>query len=119
MAVAALGAACLEERPRLAPPLLAILLDDTAACSPDTLTGTARAQDPDGIDSLWVTVDEVEHGLDGDLERVFAARFRLPVRAGLSAGDSVEVVLRARDLSGFSDTLRQGLEVIAPCPVTT
>lgn len=119
MAGAALGAACLEERPRLAPPLLAILLDDTAACSPDTLTGTARAEDPDGIDSLWVTVDQMEHGVDGELDRVFAVRFELPVREGLSGGSTVEVVLRARDLSGFSDTLRQGLKVIAPCPATT
>jgi hypothetical protein len=118
VAAAALGAACLEARPRLAPPLLAILLDDTAACSPDTLTGTARAEDPDGIDSLWITVDQMEEGVDGELERVFEARFRLPVRAGFTPGDTVEVALRARDLSGFADTLRRALEVI-PCPATT
>lgn len=115
MALAAPGAACVEERPRLAPPFLALLLDDTAACSPDTLTGSVRAEDPDGIDSLWVTVDGVEQGVDGELERVFQAPFRLAVRAGLSPGDSVAVVLRARDLAGFSDTLRRALAVI-PCP---
>lgn len=81
-------------------------------CSPDTLEGELRAADPDGIDSVWITVDEREEGVDGLLEPVFAARFRLPVRAGLGEGTPVGVVLRARDLAGFTDTLERTLPVV-------
>ena len=115
---AALGAACLEERPRPAPPRLTLILDDATVCSPDTVSGTVRADDPDGIDSLWVTVDQEESGVDGLLERSFEARFRLPVRAGLSTGSTVDVLVRARDLAGFEDTLERALAVIS-CTATT
>ena len=118
MVAAAIGAGCLEERPRPSPPILSLVLDDTATCSPDTATGAIRAEDPDGIDSLWLTVDQMEEGVDGLLERVFEAHFRLPVREGLAPGSVMQVVLRARDLAGFSDTLRRSVGVIA-CPATT
>jgi hypothetical protein len=112
-AAAALAAGCSEERPRLSPPLVTLQLDDTVACSPDTLSLTARAEDPDGIDSLWVSVDQAVEGVDGLLQRVFEARLRVPVRAGLVPGNAVDVMLWARDLAGFQDTVRRALGVIA------
>jgi hypothetical protein len=115
---AAVGAACLEERPRPAPPLLALALDAATVCTPDTLTGRARAEDPDGIDSLWIATDQSEEGVDGLLERVFETRFRLPVRGGLATPGSIEVVVRARDIAGFSDTLRRTVAVIACTAIT-
>ncbi|HXF96742.1 MAG TPA: hypothetical protein VNI61_11645 [Gemmatimonadales bacterium] len=98
--------------------MLALTLDTALVCSPDTLTGVLRAEDPDGLDSLWLTVDENEVGVDGGLREVFESRFRMPIRAGLNPGATLEVVLRGRDLAGFSDTLRRSVGVTR-CDVTT
>jgi hypothetical protein len=103
-------AGCLEERPRPGPPQLTVTLDRTTVRSstpptpPDTLTGTVRAEDPDGIDSVWVTVDGVAAAEDGVLERVFTSRFRFPIAAGKTDGTQVPVEVRARDIAGFQVT---------------
>jgi hypothetical protein len=80
---------------------------------PDTLTATVRAEDPDGVDSVWVTVDSVAAGEDGSLDRVFTAQFRFPIGAGKSAGTHVPVQLRARDGAGFQAT-RDSFVVVVP-----
>jgi hypothetical protein len=70
--------------------------------SPDTLTGSVRAQDPDGIDSVWLSVDSAPPiGADGLLEPTFLATFRAAVRNGHVLGDHVSVRLTARDLAGY------------------
>lgn len=111
-------AACFEERPRPAPPVLTLTLDATSVCTPDTLTGRARAQDPDGIDSLWIAMGSQEWGMDGRLQRVFEQSISLAVPPGLEADTALAVALRARDLAGMSDTLRREVRVI-PCTATT
>ncbi|MGH7699064.1 MAG: hypothetical protein ACREMJ_00870 [Gemmatimonadales bacterium] len=98
--------------------MLTLTLDATTVCSPDTLTGRARAQDPDGIDSVWVTLDGQEWRLDGRLERAFEHALTLPVPPGLAEGTAVAVALRARDLAGMSDTVQHDVVVI-PCTATT
>src|SRR6266496_528184 len=72
LAASCLAASCLTERPRPAPPTIAITLDKTtvqsrnAPAPPDTLTVTVRAADPDGIDSAWVQLDgDPPLGADG------------------------------------------------------
>lgn len=80
--------------------------------SPGQVTGTVRASDPDGIDSVWITVGGGVQGADGFFERDFQAPFDMPVEAGLPDGTPVEVRLRGRDLAGFSHTLRDTVTVI-------
>jgi hypothetical protein len=86
-------AGCLSERPRPAPPQLAIVLARTVR-SPDTLRGTIHAEDPDGIDSVWLTVGSAPRlGQDGLLETVFDAPFVVVIPRGLSPGDRIPVVV--------------------------
>lgn len=63
-----------------------------------------RAEDPDGIDSVWVTVDAVVAAEDGMLERVFTSRLRFPIAAGKTDGTQIPVEIRARDIAGFQVT---------------
>ena len=95
-------AACLGDRPRPAPPVLEITLDKDSVRSPDTLTGIVRAEDLDGIDSVWITVDTLRVGDDGFFEQTYQSRFRLPIRTGYVLGDRILVRLQARDVMGFT-----------------
>lgn len=101
------SASCLEERPRPGPPLLTFTLEKTTVRSnnpptpPDTLSGTVRAEDTDGLDSVWVTVDSAVAGEDGRFDRVFSAPFRFLIGAGKTPGTVLPVQIRARDIAGF------------------
>ncbi|HET7791381.1 MAG TPA: hypothetical protein VFK78_11360 [Gemmatimonadales bacterium] len=101
--VAGAVAAC-SDRPRPGPPRLSITLDETQVHSPDTLTGTLDASDPDGIDSIWLTVDSTRAGDDGLLQENFGERFALPVQSGHTPGFIVGVRLEARDVSGYTSS---------------
>lgn len=68
---------------------------------PDTLQGTVRAEDADGLDSIWVKVDSTEVGVDGSFDQVFSAPFRFVIAAGKLQGTHVPVQFRARDIGGF------------------
>jgi len=92
----------LGDRPRPAPPVLEITLDKDSVRSPDTLTGIVRAEDLDGIDSVWITVDTLRVGDDGFFEQTYQSRFRLPIRTGYVLGDRILVRLQARDVMGFT-----------------
>jgi len=104
VALAGVGA-CVEERPRPGPPVLQIAFDRDSIQSPDTLTGTVQARDPDGLDSIWLTVNSSRTGEDGLLQGSFVSRFRSTIPAGLTPGLRLPVRVEARDLSGFSSTL--------------
>ena len=106
------GAACIEERPRPGPPALSITFDRTDVQSPDTLTGRVRAEDADGLDSVWLTVDSSRSGEDGFLERVFSSRFRFNLRPGIPAGTVVPVRLEARDVGGLISVLDTNVTVV-------
>lgn len=97
--------ACLEERARPAPPLLRVTLNQTQVTSPDTFTGTIRAEDLDGIDSVWVTVDDERAGEDGFFETVVVLPFRFLIAPGLPATTVLPVRIEARDIAGFNTTL--------------
>jgi hypothetical protein len=109
-----LVAACLEERPRPAPPVLRITLDQVEVTSPDTFTGTVRAEDLDGIDSVWVTVDMERAGEDGLFRTVLVAPFRFVIPPGLPATSVLPVRFEARDIAGFSSTLDTIIRVVLP-----
>jgi hypothetical protein len=101
----ALAAACFGERERPAPPRLELLLTRHTVRSPDQLTMTVRARDPDGLDSLWLRFDQREDGIDGLLDQTLEAQLTMPVRSGHAQGTALELRLRGRDLAGFSDTV--------------
>src|SRR5207249_7343040 len=88
-----LAAGCLTERPRPAPPTLALSLNKTTVRSrttpaPDTLVVTVRAEDADGIDSVWVQLDDQEPlGADGLFDPVLEGPFRLVVPAGFDQAE--------------------------------
>ncbi len=60
-----------------------------------------RASDPDGLDSVWVALDNVENGEDGGFDRSFSSRWRFVVTAGRPEGDRLTLTFRARDIAGF------------------
>jgi hypothetical protein len=93
--------ACQTDRDRPGPPRLAITLNQDSVHSPDSLTGTVRADDPDGIDSVWLLVDTTLSAGDGLLDHTFIATFRSGVNGGHVLGDRVPVRLTARDISGY------------------
>lgn len=94
--------ACQTNRDRPGPPRLSITLTQDSVHSPDTLTGTLRADDVDGIDSVWLSVDSAPPlGADGALDQTFLATFRADVPSGHVLGDRVSVRFTARDISGF------------------
>lgn len=68
---------------------------------PDTLAGTVRAEDADGLDSVWVSVDSAVAGEDGGFDQVFSSRFRFLIGAGKSQGTQIPIQFRARDIAGF------------------
>ncbi|HEX4574493.1 MAG TPA: hypothetical protein VH158_05130 [Gemmatimonadales bacterium] len=108
--LAASASACLSERPRPAPPALAVVLQATAVHSTtpnDTLGGSVRVEDAAGIDSVWLQVDGTTAAADGLLAPIYQSPFRVAIPAGLAAGTRVPVSLAARDVVGFrsqSDT---------------
>jgi hypothetical protein len=94
--------ACQTDRDRPGPPRVGITLDQDSVTSPDTFTGTVRANDPDGIDSLWLSVDSATPlGADGLLQPSFQAPFRAEIPAGHVLGDHIPVNLTARDIAGY------------------
>jgi hypothetical protein len=107
--------ACQADRDRPGPPRLSITIDHDSVQSPDTLTGTLRAEDADGIDSVWLSVDSAPPiADDGRLEPNFLASFRTAIRSGHLPGDHVSMLLSARDLAGFVAGLDTFVVVTGP-----
>jgi len=92
--------------------MLSVTLNPSQVTSPDTLSGTLRAEDRDGIDSVWVTVDMQRAGTDGFFDRVVLAPFRFMIPAGLTPGTLVDVRIEARDIAGFHSILDTSVTVI-------
>ena len=107
-----LATACFEERPRPAPPLLRVTLNQTQVTSPDTFTGTIRAEDLDGIDSVWVTVADERAGQDGLFRTVAVYPFRFLIGPGLPSTTVLPVRVEARDIAGFSTMLDTTIMVV-------
>jgi hypothetical protein len=82
-----------------------IVLSRDTVRSPDTLTGSIRVEDGDGIDSVWVTVDTVRRGEDALFDRVFTSPFRFAIGGGHVLGDRIPVRVQARDIVGYVGVL--------------
>lgn len=112
LAAAAVFAACAEDRPRPAPPLLSIFFDSTTVHSPGQLTGIVQAQDPDGIDSVWLVVDADTGGDNGGFNELYEAPFQFTIDSGHTPGFRVPIKFWARDVVGFVDTLDTTVVVV-------
>jgi hypothetical protein len=77
------------------------------------VAGTVGAEDADGVDSVWVSVDLVVAGVDGRFERSFSAPFRVAIAAGKAAMTRIPIQFRARDVAGFMAT-RDTFVVVVP-----
>ncbi len=112
-------AGCIEDRERPAPPRLSFTFDRTTVRSinppapQDSISGSIQARDPDGIDSVWVKVDQIEAGDDGGLDPSFNRRFSFTVQAGKPPTTQIPVRFRARDLAGF-EVQRDTYVVVIP-----
>jgi len=112
---AAATLACQTNRDRPGPPRLTLTIDQDSVRSPDTVTGSLRADDVDGIDSIWLSVDSAPPlGADGLLEPTFIATFRTGIRGGHVLGDRVSVHFTGRDLSGYVGELDTFVVVKGP-----
>ena len=101
--------------------MVSITLDKDSVRSgtnpPDTLTGTIRAQDADGIDSVWLQLDdEPPIGKDGLLQTSFQSPFRVAIPAGFGSGARLPVTLEARDVTGFRSVLDTMVRVAGAGP---
>lgn len=108
-------AGCLGERERPGPPQLTYSIDDPSVTTSrtDTVAGNVRVEDPDGIDSVWVTLDSMKRGEDAGFDRVFSSRYRFVVAPGRGLGEQVPLRVRARDISGF-EVQRDTYVVVIP-----
>lgn len=61
-----------------------------------------RAQDGDGIDSIWVTAGTQEWTDDGGFTQAISTRYRLIIPSGTPAGTQIPMSFRARDAAGFA-----------------
>lgn len=93
--------------------MLTLTLDRDTVFSPDTLTGRVRAEDPDGIDSVWLSFGGDTFAADGFLEPFLDRPFALDVAAGRGPGSQLPISLRGRDLAGFSHTVSDSVRVVA------
>jgi len=93
--------------------VLTLALDSDTVFSPDTLTGRVRAEDPDGIDSVWLSFEGDTSAADGLLEPVLDRAFAVEVLGGRAPGDVLAISLRGRDLAGFSHTVSDSVRVVA------
>jgi len=84
-----------------------------SASKADTVSGSVRAQDTEGLDSVWVSVDSVVKGADAGLQRSFSSGYRFVVPAGRTPGNQIPLSFRARDISGFA-TQRDTYVVVVP-----
>jgi hypothetical protein len=66
------------------------------------VAGTVHVEDPDGVDSVWVTLETVQIGFDGGFNRVFDSRYRFVVGRGFNPGEQIPLRFRARDIAGFA-----------------
>lgn len=60
-----------------------------------------RAQDADGIDSLWITAGSQRWTADGGFSRVISTRYRLIIPSGTQPGTQIPMSFRARDAAGL------------------
>ena len=79
----------------------------------DTVAGVVTAADPDGIDSVWVSVGSEQHSADGGFNRTFSYHYRVVIPSGQQPGTHIPMSFRARDVAAFQ-TQRDTYVVVVP-----
>lgn len=94
---------------------MAFTIDDTTVASSrtDTVSGSVHVVDPDGIDSVWVSVGSERQVHDGGFSPGFTATYRFIIPAGQQAGTHISMSFRARDVAAF-ETQRDTYVVVVP-----
>jgi hypothetical protein len=69
--------------------------------------------DPDGIDSVWVTVGSSQEAQDGGFSQTFNSRYRVAVPPGEPPGAHLPMSVRTRDVAAFV-TQRDTYVVVIP-----
>jgi hypothetical protein len=93
--------ACNPSRTRPGPP--SVTIDPPAGStvfSPDTLAFVVVAQDPDGLDSLSVTVLDATKAYNADFNTEFTVNVAVLVPSGIAPGNLITIFARARDITG-------------------
>jgi len=104
---AVLAAACSDPRPRPVPPTLRITLDTARVTSPGQIVGTIYTADPDGVDSLIVSLHSADDRFSDDslffpdnpFEEARPLRWRVP--PGLASGVEIDIFARAVSYLGL------------------
>ena len=116
-ALLVLVAGCETSRTRPGPPTVTI--DPPAGStvfSPDTLDFSVLVQDPDGIDSVIVTVLDTTKGFNADFNTEATVQISILVPSGLTPGTILKILARARDLTGESTLDSASVTVIKRTP---
>ena len=81
---------------------MSFTIDDPLVVSTrqDTVAGDIQVDDADGIDSVWVKLENVEQGADGGFDAAFRWHYRFVVQ-GFQPTAQIPLSFRARDVSGF------------------
>jgi hypothetical protein len=97
---------CGADRDRPAPPRLSIVFDKDSVSTTDTLQITMGANDPDGIDSVFLVVDsEPTIGADGFFQTNWLGQVLVQVRPAHVLGQRIRIEYSARDTNGWLGTL--------------
>jgi hypothetical protein len=99
--LALLVVACETSRTRPGPPTVTINPPvGSTVFSPDTLDFSVSAQDPDGLDSLNVTVFDATKEYETDFNTETSVQVSVLVPAGLLPGSFIKILAKAQDLTG-------------------
>ena len=93
--------ACETSRTRPGPPTITIDPPvGSTVFSPDTLDFVVRAQDPDGLDSLAITVLDTTKEFAADFNTESTIEISILVPSGILPGSVIKIYARATDLTG-------------------
>ena len=112
-----LGMACTPSRTRPGPPSITIQLPvGSTVFSPDTLDFVVIAKDPDGLDSLTVTVFDTTKAFNTDFNTETTASISVLVPAGIGVGNLIKIYARATDITGQQTLDSASVTVIKRSP---
>ncbi|HEX9728840.1 MAG TPA: hypothetical protein VGA37_10080 [Gemmatimonadales bacterium] len=112
-AVALVAGGCSPERLRPGPPRVTLEARAGATVfSPDTLPIAVVASDPNGLDSLTVTILGTTESISTGFDVEVATVLNWVMPDNLPLGDVIPITARARDLTGQSTTVQITVTVV-------
>lgn len=109
--------ACDSSRTRPGPPSITIdPPQGSTVFSPDTLDFAVMAQDPDGLDSVTITVLDTTRSYDADFNTEKTVLVSVLVPSGLPVGSLIKIYAKATDLTGQTTLDTAAITVIKRTP---